>query len=85
MDARVRLYVRQSCHLCEDARATVAAVCNEADEQWVEIDIDAARDPELRARFTDLVPVVEVDGNQVGYWRIRADNVRAALARAGGQ
>ena len=50
-------------------------VCADEGVGWAEIDIDAAGDPRvdaaLRARLSDLVPVVEVDGVQVGYWRIK--------------
>jgi len=83
--SRVTLYVRPGCHLCDDARQVVETVCAEADATWDEVDIDSAGSDSLRERLTDLVPVVEVDGHQVGYWRIRADNVRAALARGGRQ
>ncbi len=83
MTSRVTLYVRPGCHLCDDARQVVEAVCAEAGVTWDEVDIDAAGSDSLRERLTDLVPVVEVDGQQVGYWRIRAENVRAALARQG--
>jgi hypothetical protein len=41
--------------------------------------VDAA----LRARLSDLVPVVEVDGVQVGYWRVKEANVRMALSLGG--
>ncbi len=56
---------------------------------WTEIDIDRAGDPRvdaaLRARLTDLLPVVEVDGVQIGYWRIKEANVRMALSLGGRQ
>lgn len=85
MTSRVTLYVRPGCHLCDDARQVVETVCAEAGLTWDEVDIDSAGNEALRERMTDIVPVVEVDGHQVGYWRIRADNVRAALARGGRQ
>ncbi len=84
MSARVVLYVRPGCHLCEPAREIVAAECAAVGIGFDEVDIDAVGG-DVRARLTDLVPVVEVDGNQVGYWRIRAENVRTALTRDGGQ
>ncbi len=77
------MFVRQGCHLCDDARAVLAEVCGQAGLAWDEVDIDG--DDALRSAMGDLVPVVEVDGTRVGYWRIRPDAVRTALARGGGQ
>ena len=81
------LYTRKNCHLCDNARQLVMEVCAENDVQWREVDIDT--DPAVRARLSDLTPVVEVDGVQVGYWRIRPELVRLALdpdpGVAGGQ
>ncbi len=77
MSARVQLMGRQGCHLCDAARRVVRSVCEPDGVVWQEIDIDA--DPALQSRYGELVPVVLVDGVQVGYWRISADAVRAAL------
>ena len=44
---------------------------------WTETDIDA--DPALRAEFGELVPVVRVDGKELGYWRIDEGRLRRAL------
>lgn len=79
MESRVILYSRQGCHLCEQARDVVAKACDEAGEQWHEVDVDA--DETLKGRYGDFVPVVEVDGDQVGFWRVKAASVREALAR----
>jgi len=62
-------------------------LCADEGVGWTEVDIDVAGDPRvnaaLRTRLSDLVPVVEVDGVQVGYWRIKEANVRMALALGG--
>jgi hypothetical protein len=67
----------------------VANVCTEEGVGWSEVDIDSTDDPRvddgLRERLSDLVPVVEVDHVQVGYWRINESKVRLALALGGGQ
>ncbi|WP_062518843.1 glutaredoxin family protein [Demequina silvatica] len=78
MPARVILYTREGCHLCIDARRIVREVCEEAGEDWAEVDIDS--DPALRARYTDDIPVATVDGQTVGFWRIDPDRLRGALA-----
>ena len=79
MDTRVEVYSRQDCHLCNEALAVVSQVCDEAGEGFQVIDIDAR--PELRAKYSDDVPVVLVDGEVVGFWRIRPELLRVALAR----
>jgi glutaredoxin len=74
--ARVVLYARRGCHLCDDARAVVAAVAAEHGAAWTEVDVD---DAGLADVHGELVPVVEVDGVRVGYWQIDAARVREAL------
>lgn len=74
--ARVVLYARRGCHLCDDARAVVAAVAAEHGAAWTEVDVDEAGLADVHG---ELVPVVEVDGVRVGYWQIDAARVRDAL------
>jgi glutaredoxin len=83
---RVVLYGRAGCHLCDEARTLVQAVCAEQGVGWREVDVDAPDaaplpngEPVLEA-YGELVPVVEVDGVRQGYWRIDAGRVRAVLA-----
>ncbi|WP_062466909.1 glutaredoxin family protein [Demequina maris] len=78
MPARVMLYTRVGCHLCEDARDVVAATCAALEQDWEEVDIDT--DPELRARYGDEIPVATVDGETVGFWHIDPERLRRALA-----
>ncbi|PVU82480.1 glutaredoxin family protein [Cellulomonas sp. WB94] len=84
--ARVVLFGRAGCHLCTEARALVAEVCAETGEAWTEIDVDAPDVPALPSgrsvfdEYSELVPVVEVDGIRQGYWRIDAARLRRALA-----
>ena len=78
MPARtVELLAREGCHLCDDARRLVERVTAEAGVAWTETDVDT--DPRLRAEFGDLVPVVRVDGKELGYWRIDEAKLRRAL------
>lgn len=77
MSHRVVLYSRAGCHLCVDAEQVVEQVCTELGEPWTLVDVDG--DPALKARYGDEVPVVTVDAETVGFWRIDADRLRAAL------
>ena len=76
--ARVTLYGREGCHLCEAARDVVAAVCAELGERFVEVDIDT--DPALADRYAEEIPVTLVDGRPHDFWRVDAGRLRAALA-----
>lgn len=78
-DARVVVYTRVGCHLCEAAEAVVQEVCAEAGVSWTTVDVDS--DPELRRAFTHQVPVTFVGGRQHDFWRVDADRLRAALGR----
>ncbi len=70
---------RAGCHLCEAARAVVAEVCADAGVSWCEVDLDADPSAERRERWSDMVPVVLVDGRQHTYWRVDAARLRLAL------
>jgi hypothetical protein len=76
-EQRVTLYTRADCHLCEEASAVIAAVTSELGASWRAVDVDA--DPEDRAEYGDLVPVVLVDGVVLAYYRVEPDRLRQAL------
>jgi glutaredoxin len=83
--ARVVLYGRPACHLCDAARALLARVCAETGDAWSEVDVDdpaAPLTPERRGDLSEMVPVVEVDGVVRGYFRVDEDRLRRALAAA---
>jgi len=77
MTARVTLYSRPGCHLCDDARLVIEKVCAELATSYDEIDIDS--DPELLRRFGEEIPVTFVDGRQHDFWRVDETRLRAAL------
>lgn len=75
--SRVVLLGKPGCHLCDDARPTVAQVCEELAVPWEEKSILSEAD--LHARFRDEIPVVLIDGDVHSVWRVDADRLRAAL------
>ena len=79
MLARIVLYGRPGCHLCDDAREVVRAVCAELEVGWGEVDISS--DEDLTARYWEQIPVTLVDGRQHDFWRVDARRLRAALRR----
>lgn len=74
---RITLYGRPGCHLCDDARAVIEAVCAELGERYVEVSIDD--DPALLQRFGEEIPVTFVDGRQHDFWRVDPLRLRRAL------
>ena len=81
--ARVVLYSRVGCHLCDDARAVVAAVCGPRGEPVTEVDVDT--DPELVRAHGDRVPVVTVDQVVVDFYQVDPVRLAARLDRPVGR
>jgi glutaredoxin len=77
MTERVMLYGKPGCHLCDDARAVIQAVCAELGVGWTEIDITV--DPELFEKYGEQIPVTFVDGRQHDFWRVDPARLRKAL------
>jgi hypothetical protein len=67
--ARYELVTRDGCHLCDEMAAVLDEVLPVHGLTWAPVDVDA--DPELRARYSDLVPVLLRDGKPVA--KIRVD------------
>lgn len=74
---RVLMYGKPGCHLCDDARAVIEAVCGELGIAFAEVDITGS--PELLHAFGDQIPVTFVDGQQHDFWRVDAARLRRAL------
>jgi hypothetical protein len=66
--ARVVLYSKPDCHLCDDA----IEMLNDLGVEFM-----VAHDP----RFDERIPVIEVDGRIVTEGRVSARPVKAALRR----
>jgi glutaredoxin len=77
---KVVLYGAEGCHLCERARETLATLNAELDFELVEVGIDG--DPELEARYRELIPVVEIDGQQAFVYFVQPEALRRKLERA---
>ena len=80
----LELITRQGCHLCDEAQDVLAGVIarfsaeNPTASYTVEtIDID--RSPELLAKYSDEVPVLLLNGEQISFFRIDADRVLMKL------
>jgi glutaredoxin len=71
--ARVTLYTRPGCHLCDEARERLLEMGIEVDEVNIE------DDERLHASFLERIPVVEADGRVVSELGIDEVAVRAAI------
>ena len=78
MSARVTLYAKPGCHLCEDARAVIQRVCAELVTSYDEVDITTSED--LMEAYGEQIPVTLVDGRQHDFWRVDETRLRHALA-----
>jgi Glutaredoxin-like domain (DUF836) len=74
----ITLLTRPGCHLCDDARAVVAAVAADLEIDWEERDITRS-DSDLRA-YGEMIPVTLIDGVQHDFWRVSEQRLRAALS-----
>jgi glutaredoxin len=80
---RLTLISRPGCHLCEVAVEALHRVRADTGEDWTVIDVTDSI--ELERDYGDRVPVLLLDGQEHGYWRIEEDRLRRDLARQPGQ
>ena len=74
---RVTLYTAPGCSLCERALEVVEAVCGEVAVAYDVVDISGQ--PELEARYRELLPVVEIDGETAFTYFVDADALHRRL------
>ncbi|WP_210365306.1 glutaredoxin family protein [Bacillus sp. REN3] len=79
MNKIVRLYSRPRCHLCDTARE----ILEDLQQQWLfqieEINIDL--DDELVERYGIMIPVIELDGEEIQYGRVDKKFMSEAFSR----
>jgi hypothetical protein len=73
---RPTLYVREGCHLCEDAGVLLDDMLGT--DGWNAIDI--ASDDDLLVRYAHRIPVLVVDGKELAELVITRPDVEDALA-----
>ncbi len=76
----ITLYTRAGCHLCDEAKAVITPLLPQFGATLREVDID--RDPILRDRYTDDVPVVFVGSHLFAKHCVDAAQLRRALQGA---
>ena len=83
-DIRLTLVGKPGCHLCDDAREVVQAVVAEveATDAAPRIAFDERSildDAALAERYAEEIPVVLIDGEVHGFWRIDPVRLKTAL------
>lgn len=78
-DPRIRIYSRQQCHLCDDAKAVVAPIAKARGLTVETVDVDGSE--ELKALYGLEVPVVFVDGRKAFKFRVDAKKLEKLLDR----
>lgn len=68
---------KPGCHLCADALEAVRRIAADTGASWAERDI--TDDPALMAQWAEYVPVVLVDAEVHGWFRVDEQRLRQAL------
>jgi glutaredoxin len=74
---RVVLYGKPGCHLCDEARAVVAAV--RARQPFDLEEVDVSTDPELHRRYGERIPVLALDGDELFEFHVEAGELARRL------
>jgi Glutaredoxin-like domain (DUF836) len=79
--SRVVFYGKAGCHLCDEALVVVERV--RGDTPFDLRLVDVSLDPVLDREYGERVPVVAVDGEDLGDFFVDESELRARLARVG--
>ena len=82
VQARVRMYSRRRCGLCDEAREVMAAAGRAVPFQFDEVYIDG--DDALELRYGLRIPVIEVDGAEAFELTVDAGQLEELLRRGAG-
>ena len=77
--AKITLYGKPGCHLCETARTVVERVGGEHGFELEEVDVSV--DPLLNARYGERIPVLELDGEELFEFFVQEASLRERLDR----
>jgi glutaredoxin len=76
--ARVTLYTRASCCLCDEAKRVLASARRHVSFDLEELDIDS--DAELRRIYNEEVPVIAINGAKAFKYRVTEPELLKKLA-----
>ena len=76
----VTLYTRPGCHLCDEAKQTIAPLLREFHATLREVNVE--EDPVLRERYGWDVPVIYLGARKAAKHRVNAEQFRRQLRDA---
>lgn len=81
---KLELVTRQGCHLCDDAQDALAGVIARFSNEHPSVSytvetVDIDQNPEFLAKYSEEVPVLLLNDEQIAFFRIEADRVFAKL------
>lgn len=87
MNIALTLIGKPGCHLCEDAELVVREVIEEFLEAYsnqpsIQVslnELNILEDEALAMRYSEEIPVLQIEGKTHAYWRIDPARLRAAL------
>jgi len=79
MTAKLTLYSRRECCLCDEMKAVIQQVAVKTALDLVEIDVDS--DDELKTKYGDQVPVLFIGGRKAFKYRLTAAELTRKLHR----
>jgi glutaredoxin len=79
MKAKLTLYSREGCGLCDEMKEIIGAVALKIPIEMEEIDVD--RSTELREKFDNEVPVLFIDGRKAFKYRVTIEELEKRLMR----
>jgi len=83
---QLTLFTKPGCHLCEEAKSVVDSVIqgfastHDAEVSLTEVNI--LEDPQLIEKYSEEIPVLQINGATLAYWRIDEERFKAALLLA---
>jgi hypothetical protein len=77
---RVRVLMATGCHLCPPGVEAARRACAARGAELAVVDIDG--DLELERRYREAIPVVEVEGREVGRFAVDESAIAAAIDAA---
>jgi glutaredoxin len=80
MNAKLKLYTRKDCCLCDEMKAVVRRVAAKIPLDLEEIDVDGAA--ELREEFGAEVPVLFIDGRKAFKYRVTPRELERKLKQS---